>query len=124
MKRLPGKRGEHYYDPQQVLYLIGESNYCHIHMVNGDVILSCRTLKWFADQWPPYFLRVHKKALINQTYISFCKLAGNSTGTNYIIRTNEAQLEIARRRVPTVLPVLEQLQLPSCSAKALGIRYK
>ncbi|GAB4016630.1 hypothetical protein GCM10028808_45680 [Spirosoma migulaei] len=112
MKRLPGKRGEHHYDPQQVLYLIGNINYCYLYMVNGEVILSCRTLKWFADQWP-CFLRVHKKALINQAYITFCKPAGNSTDTNYVIMADQTQFEIARRRVPAVLPVLSELRLVS-----------
>ncbi|MVM38063.1 LytTR family transcriptional regulator [Spirosoma sp. HMF3257] len=108
MKRLPGKRGEHHYEPQQVLYLIGNINYCYVHLSSGEVIMSCRTLKWFADQWPQ-FVRVHKKALINQSYVSFCKPAGNSTDTNYIVMADNTQLEIARRRVPAVLQLLEPL---------------
>lgn len=110
MKRLLGKRGEHHYDPQTVLYLTGNINYCYLHMANGAVILSCRTLKWFADQWPT-FLRVHKKTLINQAYISSCKTAENSRDTNYIVMTDQTQIEIARRRAPSVLSILAQRQL-------------
>ncbi|GAB4033276.1 LytTR family transcriptional regulator DNA-binding domain-containing protein [Spirosoma gilvum] len=112
MKRLPGKRGEHHYDPQQVLYLTGHINYSFLHLLNGEVVMSCRTLKWFEDQWPQ-FLRVHKKVLINQTYIASCKPAGNSTDTNYVTMTNDACFEIARRRVPMVLNSLAQLKLMS-----------
>ncbi|MBD2753327.1 LytTR family DNA-binding domain-containing protein [Spirosoma validum] len=112
MKRLPGKRGEHHYDPQQVLYLIGNINYSYLHMIHGEVVMSCRTLKWFADQWP-HFLRVHKKALINLSHITVCKPSGNSTETNYIIMADNAQFAIARRRVPSILELLAQQNLVS-----------
>ncbi|MVM32499.1 LytTR family transcriptional regulator [Spirosoma sp. HMF4905] len=110
MKRLLGKRGEHSYNPQEVLYLIGNINYCYLHMLNGEVIMSCRTLKWFVNQWP-HFLRVHKKALINQTYISFYRPGNNSKTTSYIVMVDNAQLEIARRRLLGVRQLLNQIQV-------------
>lgn len=108
MKRLTTKRAHHYYDPSQVLYLIGHVNYCYIYMANNEVILSCRTLKWFENQWP-HFLRVHKKALVNLGHLKTFLPGPNATATHYIIMADQAQIEIARRRVPTVRQVLAQL---------------
>lgn len=109
MKRLPGKRGEHHYDPEQVLYLTGNINYCYLHMTNGEVILSCRTLKWFASQWT-HFLRVHKNSLINLAYVTFCKVSERVTDPNYVIMADQTQLDIARRRVLSVAQALAQLE--------------
>ncbi|MVM40275.1 LytTR family transcriptional regulator [Spirosoma sp. HMF3257] len=110
MRRLTTKRAQHEYDPQQVLYLIGNINYCYLYMANNEVILSCRTLKWFSQRWP-HFLRVHKKALVNLDYLMAFQPGGKSTATNYITMADETQLEIARRRVPDVRQALESVQI-------------
>ena len=108
MKRLNTKRAHHQYDPNQVLYLIGNINYCYLFMANNEVILSCRTLKWFENQWP-HFLRVHKKALVNMEHLTDFQPGNNCRATNYIIMADQTQLEVARRRVPIVRQVLAQL---------------
>ncbi|MBO0948620.1 LytR/AlgR family response regulator transcription factor [Fibrella forsythiae] len=101
MKRVPYKRGEQTFEPENVAYLIGESNYSHVHQVDGEVILSCRNLKWFEDQWPA-FVRLHKSALINVNSIAYY-----ATGeSNRVVMTDNAELIIARRRVPEVFSLL------------------
>lgn len=121
MKRLTTKRAHHHYDPQQVLYLIGNINYCYLYMANHEVILSCRTLKWFSQQWP-HFLRVHKKALINLNYLTDFEPGANSRATDYITMANSTRLEVARRRVPAVRQALLQLHEANCP-KAMPRRH-
>ncbi|MEZ0542048.1 LytR/AlgR family response regulator transcription factor [Fibrella arboris] len=101
MKRIPYKRGEQTFEAKNVAYLIGESNYSHVHLISGEVVLSCRNLKWFEDQWPT-FLRLHKSALINVNYVQYYAV-GES---NRVVMRDDAQLLIARRRVPEVFSLL------------------
>lgn len=108
MKRVPYKRGEQQFKPKDVLYLIGESNYSYVHLINGEVVLSCRNLKWFADQWPT-FLRLHKRALINVKQIHRYEHAQLPGQANHVVMTDEAQLPVARRRVPEVVSQLTAL---------------
>lgn len=103
-----GKCGFNYFDPQTVLYLTGDVNYSYVHLLNGQVILSSRTLKWFSQQWPS-FLRVHKHALVNLTYVQHIKLAPSLRSPSYLIMQDKTSLIIARRRVDLVMEQLDQL---------------
>ncbi|MVM41837.1 hypothetical protein GO730_36110 [Spirosoma sp. HMF3257] len=47
------------------MYLTGDVNYSYVHLLNGHVVLSSRTLKWFAQQWPS-FVRVLKHIPVDQ----------------------------------------------------------
>lgn len=109
-KRLAGDRGVNYFDPQTVLYLRGDINYSHVHLTNGQVILACRTLKWFEDQWP-HFMRPHKQALVNPAYIHQLTLGSTLRATSYLIMQDEARLAISRRRVPIVVEQLNQIDI-------------
>ena len=108
MKRLFGKRGHHLWDPQEVLYLTGNINYCYLHLISGEVILTCRTLKWFSNQWPT-FLRVHRNALINLSHVHHYQLSEKSTLPSHVVMADNARIEIARRRAETVSQLLKQL---------------
>jgi DNA-binding LytR/AlgR family response regulator len=107
MRRLPEVRNTHQPDAHQVLYLIGNINYCFLHLVTGEVVLSCRTLKWFATRWT-HFIRVHKKALVNLSYVTFSKISENGYQVNYVIMADQTQLAISRRRASDVFQILSQ----------------
>ncbi|GAB4047803.1 LytR/AlgR family response regulator transcription factor [Spirosoma litoris] len=85
----------------QILYLIGDINYSRIHLVNGEIILMSRTLKWYESRWPS-FIRIHKRVLINSQYAQHIKLAPQPRDTSQLIMTNGAELPIARRRLSLV----------------------
>lgn len=103
MKRIFTKRGEQpQVEAQQVLYLMGDINYAYLHLITGEVVLACRTLKWFSHQWPA-FLRLHKKALVNPAYVASCQVAEKPSGPHYVIMQDAAQLPIARRRAAEVI---------------------
>lgn len=108
MKRLPGKRGEHQYESAEVLYLIGNINYSYLHLSTGEVVMSCRTLKWFSDRWVG-FLRVHKNALINVQYVQDLRTPKNTSEIGYVVMANNAQIAIARRRTQEVVALLQTM---------------
>jgi DNA-binding LytR/AlgR family response regulator len=108
MKRLTTKRAHYQYDPHQILYLTGNTNYCYIYMTNNEVILACGTLKQFATKWPQ-FLRVHKTTLINPAYLAAFQPANKASLASFITMTDKAQLKIARRRLATVQQALAHL---------------
>ena len=54
-----------------ILYLVGEGNYCQIVKKSGEKILSSKTLKYFEEQLPRnMFLRPHKSYVVNIHHIS------------------------------------------------------
>ncbi|MVM33615.1 LytTR family transcriptional regulator [Spirosoma sp. HMF4905] len=101
-KRLPKTKPVDYFDPQTVLYLTGSDNYSQVHLVNGRVILSARTLKWFERQWP-VFLRPHKSALINPDYVHGLLIGSTLRFPSYVVMQDNVQLPISRRRVPWMI---------------------
>jgi two-component system LytT family response regulator len=53
-----------------IVYLQASSNYTHIQLINGDVIVASRPLKEFQARLDPsWFLRVHKSYIINVSHI-------------------------------------------------------
>lgn len=103
MKRLAAAQLQHKFDPNQVLYLTGDVNYCYVHLMNGKVILSSRTLKWYSDRWPQ-FMRIHKANLINPQHIHSCIVVSSIVA--HLIMRNGARLPIGRRRISAVVDQL------------------
>lgn len=97
------------FDQRTILYLTGEENYSHVHLMNGKVILMSRTLKWFEKRWPS-FLRVHKHTLINPQHASRVKRGARLTLPSYLIMRDQTQLLISRRRVNHVITQLSLQQ--------------
>jgi two-component system LytT family response regulator len=108
MKRLNAAQVQHKFDPQQVLYLTGDVNYCTIYLLNGKAILSSRTLKWYSDRWPQ-FIRNHKAHLINPQHVHSCIILSSIDA--HLVMRDGARLQISRRRIYAVTKQLG-LQLP------------
>ncbi|MVM30158.1 LytTR family transcriptional regulator [Spirosoma sp. HMF4905] len=113
MKRLDAAQVQHKFDPEKVLYLIGDVNYCTVFLLNGKTVLTSRTLKWYSDRWQQ-FMRVHKGSLVNPEHIYSCVVV--SSYLAHLIMRNGARLAISRRRVSEVVAQLG-IDLP----KAPGI---
>ncbi|QDK79985.1 LytTR family transcriptional regulator [Spirosoma sp. KCTC 42546] len=111
MKRLAAAQLQHKFDPNQVLYLTGDVNYCSVHLLNGKAILSSRTLKWYNDRWP-HFIRIHKANLINPQHIHSCIVVSSIVA--HLIMRNGARLPIGRRRISAVVDQLG-IELPKNS---------
>ena len=53
---------------EDILFLEGEGNYTRIYY-NEESCHSCNTLKHFVGRLPNYFVRVHRKYLVNLHYV-------------------------------------------------------
>ncbi|QMW02701.1 LytR/AlgR family response regulator transcription factor [Spirosoma foliorum] len=94
---------QHNFDPDQILYLAGDVNYCTVYLLDGRAILSSRTLKWYSNRWP-CFIRIHKGYLINPAYVHNCIVLSSILA--YMIMHNGARLPIGRRRISQVIQEL------------------
>ncbi|MBN8826697.1 MULTISPECIES: LytTR family DNA-binding domain-containing protein [unclassified Spirosoma] len=112
MKRSSAAQIQHNFDPANVLYLTGDVNYCTLHLLNGERILSSRTLKWYNSRWPD-FIRIHKGYLVNPQHIHSCVQL--SPIVAYLIMRNGVSLSIGRRRIIEVMNLLELNSVQSAS---------
>ncbi|WP_460953762.1 LytR/AlgR family response regulator transcription factor [Spirosoma litoris] len=103
-KRFAAAQVQHKFKPDQVLYLIGDVNYCMVYLLNGKSVLSSRTLKWYSDRWPQ-FVRIHKANLVNPQHIHSCVVISSIVA--HLIMRNGARLSIGRRRIKEVINQLE-----------------
>ncbi|MVM28435.1 LytTR family transcriptional regulator [Spirosoma sp. HMF4905] len=100
MKRLDAAQLQHKFDPEKVLYLVGDVNYFTVHLLTGKSLLTSRTLKWYSERWPE-FMRVHKGSLVNPQHIHSCVVVSSIEA--HLIMRNGARLSIGRRRISTVI---------------------
>ncbi|QMW01761.1 LytR/AlgR family response regulator transcription factor [Spirosoma foliorum] len=105
MKRSAAAQLQHNFDPTQVIYLAGDINYCFVYLLNGERILSSRTLKWYHTRWP-HFIRIHKGYLINPAHVHRGVLTSPIIAS--IIMCNGASLPVGRRRIPEIMNQLER----------------
>ncbi|MBN8821597.1 MULTISPECIES: LytTR family DNA-binding domain-containing protein [unclassified Spirosoma] len=104
MKRSSAAQIQHKFEPDQILYLVGDVNYSTVYLCDGTVILSSRTLKWYHTKWPD-FIRIHKATLINPQYVHSCHVI--SCIMAQITMQNGATMTISRRRIHAVLDHLQ-----------------
>lgn len=94
-------------EANDILFLKADSNYTHIHSVQGGhVIVSC-TLKKFEKVFrPPVFLRVHQSYIIRAQSIR-----EYFTGQSCVVLTNGSSLPVSRSRKSVVAKYLSSLML-------------
>jgi len=112
MKRLTYKRGDFWADPNEVLYIIGNGDgpYSNLHLTNGDIILTCRSSKWYNDRWSN-FLKIHKTVTVNQDFILWYKVENLRKSKKLTIVMDHSEFEVARRRTMNVLSTLTTLNI-------------
>ncbi len=102
---VPSPEGIVYLDPDNIVYLQGDINYTHIHLIQGNKITSSKTLKDFETQLSPkQFFRVHKANIINLSYVSkYIKGDGGE-----VIMSEGSSLEVSRHKKAELLALLSQ----------------
>lgn len=88
-------------------YLIGERNYTWLYYSDGQKHLTSKTMKYY-ESMHIHFIRIHKKALVNPTYIKEISLSPDSQ-SKVVILKNGQKLSISRRRWATVGPQLQRV---------------
>jgi len=92
---IPNLRGFQLINISDIIYCEGDGNYSKIHLLNGEQILSSKTLKYFNDLLPQVtFFRIHKSFLININLIE--SYTRNPDG-NCVVMKNKAILSVSER---------------------------
>ena len=76
---------------EKIMYLEGEGNYTRFH-IQKDSCFSCHTLKHYVLKLPNYFVRVHRKYLVNLNYVEVINKQDGLT-----IQIRDQQIPISRR---------------------------
>jgi len=102
---VPSPDGIVYLDTDSIVYLQGDINYTHIHLIQGNKITSSKTLKDFEQILPvKQFFRVHKANIINLSYVSkYLKGDGGE-----VIMVDGSALEVSRHKKAELLALLSQ----------------
>ncbi len=95
----------HFLNIEDIVRLESYKNYSDIYLLNGQKITSSKTLKFYEILLEEHsFFRIHQKNLVNTKYIvKFLKEDGG-----YVLLTNEAKLEVSRRKKEQLLTHLTQ----------------
>ena len=102
---VPSPDGIVYLDPDNIVYLQGDINYTHIHLIQGNKITSSKTLKDFEQMLPAkQFFRIHKANIINLSYVSkYLKGDGGE-----VVMSEGSSLEVSRQKKAELLALLSQ----------------
>lgn len=91
-----------------IIWIQGDENYVHMHLLNGRYYTLTNTLKWYDEQLPQ-FVRLHKSSLVNPAYVTHLKRA-NSRNVKAIL-SNGLSLRVSRRRIGPVIRQFERFPL-------------
>ena len=86
-----------------ILYLKADSNYTHVHMVNGNQHTCCTSLKKFTQKMGDQFFRIHQSYLLNSKYIRRYDFSKNSLEVQ-----NGDQLPVSRINKSMVSSYMKQ----------------
>jgi two-component system, LytTR family, response regulator len=102
---VPSPEGIVYLDPDNIVYLQGDINYTHIHLIQGNKITSSKTLKDFEQLLSSkQFFRIHKANIINLSYVSkYLKGDGGE-----VVMSEGSSLEVSRNKKAELLALLSQ----------------
>ena len=94
-------------DVSNIVYFKSESNYTHIHFVDGSHLMTCMTLKLFDEHLRGGdFLRIHNQYLVHGKYLS-----SFISGTNTAILSNKQQIPVSRNRKSVLLDYLKSYMI-------------
>lgn len=105
--------------PDDIVQVMGESNYSRIILRDGQSIVVSQTLSMIQQKLPSEFIRIHKSHLINVRY-----LAQILRRQKLFILTNGFQAPVSRRRMTLIEAALlgnmhsPKLGMPGFSKKA------
>ncbi|MBC7570695.1 MAG: LytTR family transcriptional regulator DNA-binding domain-containing protein [Spirosoma sp.] len=68
--RIRSGRIRHEFTPDQIVQVQSVGNYSMFCLTDGRQLLSCRTLKLYQDMLPAYFIRVHRRCLVNGYFVA------------------------------------------------------
>jgi len=98
----PYKGGIHFFHPDQIIRLEGDSNYTRIFFNNHSPILMAKVLWEYQRLLEPFgFIRTHRSHLINRRHITSIHINGD------IIMDDKSKAAISRSKRREVFSVLK-----------------
>lgn len=99
--------GIYFVNIKDIVRLEAEDNYTHIYLVGGERLTASKTIKSYEDMLTSInFYRVHKRHVINLNYMrKFVKGDGG-----YLVMDDDMHIEVSRRRRPSFMEKLKELQ--------------
>ena len=80
---------------QEVLYMVADDNFVHIHIKNRKSLMACRSLKFYEDQLNDSgFLRIHRGHMINLEHVSRYRKGKYA----HVTMCDDRELEIAQSK--------------------------
>lgn len=89
----------------EIAFLKADNNSTDITMNNGEVIIAFKTLKYFEENLPNYFFRIHNSYIVNKNYVSRVHM-GN---TVCYIKNTKTQLPFSKSYKENVEQIIAQL---------------
>lgn len=96
--------------PDQIAYFSGANNYCWTYFRDGGKKLLAKPISYIEDQLPA-FIRVHKTALVNPTYVTKLYQPPRKKMSGKIYLDGGEVLPVSRRRWDYVVKSLENYTL-------------
>lgn len=104
--------------PDMLTYLTGANNYTWVQFRSGKRVLLSKSLTYFADQLPN-FVRIHKTALINPTYVMGLQPPPRPKMAAAVQMHDGTLLPVGRRRWLEVAKILQPYVAPDEPEPAL-----
>lgn len=95
--------GIDFYQISDILYIESSSNYCKLHLTNGNTVLVTKLLKEFEELLMPYhFFRIHHSYLINLKHLK--KYIRGDGGQ--VVMDDNTVLDVSRRKKEEFMKLL------------------
>jgi two-component system response regulator AlgR len=87
---------------EDIVYFLADQKYTTVHHLHGEVLIE-ESLKTLEDDFAPWFLRIHRKALVATRFILSLE-RGKGDEEHHLIRVRHAAepLPVSRRRLAEV----------------------
>ena len=97
---------------EDIVYFLADQKYTTVHHLHGEVLIE-ESLKTLEDDFAPWFLRIHRKALVATRFI--LSLERGKGEEHHLVRLRHANepLPVSRRRLAEVRRYLTQPEEPS-----------
>jgi two-component system response regulator AlgR len=85
-----------------IIYFLADQKYTTVHHLHGEVLIE-ESLKTLEQDFAPWFLRVHRKALVATRFVQSLE-RGRGDEEHHWLRVRHAQalIPVSRRRLPEV----------------------
>jgi two-component system, LytTR family, response regulator AlgR len=88
---------------EDIVYFLADQKYTTVHHLHGEVLIE-ESLKTLEEDFAPWFLRIHRKALVATRFILSLERGKDDSDEHHLVRLRHATepLPVSRRRLAEV----------------------